>query len=297
MKVLILGASGFVGAALFDRLRAGGHDVLGTYRTSAPDGAESPLRRLDLTDERAAVKVLDEFAPDALVSLVAEPDVRKAESPEARADAAAVLRSLAALATECKRAERYVTLLSSDYVFDGRAGPYSEDDEPRPPSEYGRHKLASEEVVLTSGAPALVVRSSMVYGWPRPGGHPNFVANVVRSLRTGETVAAHSDVVRTPVYVGDLAGYVAELVTGRRTGLYHAGSSDAVSMFDFALRACETFDLDKAGVVAVRAAETDPSRPLRGGLKTQKIAAELRRPPAGTDEGLSRMKEEESTHA
>lgn len=297
MRILVLGASGFVGAVLMRRLRRAGTEAVGTYRSNAAALHADRALRLDLADTPAMLRLIDEIAPDAVVTLAAESDVRKAEERDARAEAEAMVASIHELADSCKRAGRPLCLLSSDYVFDGSGGPYAEDDAPSPSGAYGRHKLAAERAALGGGGPALVVRTSMVYGWPGPGQHPNFAARVVTELRGGGAIEAHHDVVRTPVYVEHLADDLAELVLSGATGVYHSASRDAVSMFDFARTTCDVFGLDEERVSPSAAAETDPSRPLRSGLKTDRIATRLRRRPPSTEEGLTRMKEEEPNDA
>lgn len=293
MRILVLGASGFVGAVLMRRLRRAGAEAVGTYRSNATALHAERAVRLDFADTRALLRLVDDVSPDAVMTLAAESDVRKAEEPDARAEADAMVASIYELAASCKRARRPLCLLSSDYVFDGSAGPYGEDDPPSPTGAYGRHKLAAEQAALGADGPALIVRTSMVYGWPGAGQHPNFASRVVRDVRDGKTVEAHVDVVRTPVYVEHLGDDLVDLVVSGATGVYHSGSRDAVSMFDFARTTCDVFGLDEEHVSPSAAAETDPSRPLRSGLKTDRIAARLRRRPPSTEEGLTRMKEEE----
>jgi dTDP-4-dehydrorhamnose reductase len=296
VKILVLGASGFVGASLAGVLSARGHDVTGASRSGSEPLPGLRAIRLDLTHAEDALAAVAREAPDVVVHLVAEPDVKKAESPEQRAAAAAIVGTTARVAEACARDGRVLVLLSSDYVFDGRSGPYSEDDKPNPLGEYGRVKVATEEAVARTGS-WLIVRTSMVYGWPRPGQHPNFVSRLVESARAGESTHAFRDVVRTPIYVGHVSSLMADLIDAGATGIFHAGSTNAVSMLELSVQACGAFGLPAESVIPGEAGDTDPTRPRLCGLDVAKASAVLGRPLASTDEGLSLMKEEEHAYA
>jgi dTDP-4-dehydrorhamnose reductase len=294
VRALVLGARGFVGTSMVDALRARGHDVIGATRgAGGPRGAE--LVTLDLRDETATLETVAAVGPDVIVHLAAQPDVRKAEEPAERADAAALTATTARVADHCSESGRALVLLSSDYVFDGTSGPYAEDAAPNPLGAYGRAKLATEAAAFRSPR-ALVVRTSLVYGWPGPGHHGNFVGNLVGAARRGEPTTAYRDVIRTPIYVGHLAGLLTDLIETGATGLYHAGSANAVSMLDLSVQVCDLFGLPGGLVVEAAAGDADPLRPLRCGLEVAKVAATLSRPAATTEEGLRSMKEEELAH-
>jgi len=296
VRALVVGARGFVGTATLEALRARGYEVVGSSRADTEPIGGVPCVALDLRDGDATLSTVEEVRPRMIVHLAAEPDVRKAEEPEARADATTITATTARLADQCNRAGTTLVYLSTDYVFDGSSGPYAEEAAPSPLGEYGRSKLAAEAAAARATR-SLVVRTSMVYGWPRPGQHPNFVSRLVGAARRGETTTAFADVVRTPIYVGHLAALIADLVARGATGLYHAGSSDAVSMLDLSLQACDAFGLPATTVVAAEAGRSDPSRPLVCGLEVTKAASALRRPLARTEEGLRVMKEEELAYA
>src|SRR6185295_6759642 len=95
------------------------------------------------------------------------------------------------------------TFISSDYVFDGIAGPYREDEATNPINVYGAHKLEAEAITLAADGANLVVRTCQVFGDdPR---RTNFVVRVADRLRAGETVEAAGDLFGTPTYAPDLA--------------------------------------------------------------------------------------------
>jgi dTDP-4-dehydrorhamnose reductase len=134
----------------------------------------------------------------------------------------------------------------------------------------------------------------MVYGWPAPEQHPNFVSESIASLRDGGEVTAFSDLVRTPIYLRDLADSLAKLILTEREGLYHHGSSNVVTMHAFALQMCDVFACDRDLVRAsAEGASQGNGRPAACGLTTDKVAHALGDRLPTTLEGLTRMKEDE----
>ena len=103
-----------------------------------------------------------------------------------------------------------VVFFSTDYVFDGCAGPYDEDAKTSPINVYGQSKLDAEKSVISEDETALVIRSTVVYGPEELG--KNFVYQLASKLRTGEKFACLDDQFSTPTYSRDLAKMVTRLV-------------------------------------------------------------------------------------
>ena len=118
--------------------------------------------------------------------------------------------------------------VSTDVVFSGRKGGYTENDAPDPVTEYGESKAAAEEAVRAEHPRALIVRTSLVYGGPghEPGQH---------ELSARDPQAAwFTDERRNPVQVADLAAALLELTALEITGVLHVAGADAVSRCEFA---------------------------------------------------------------
>lgn len=188
----------------------------------------------------------------------------------------------------------HLVLLSTDSVFDGAAGPYAEADVPNPINAYGRTKRAAEEVVTAAGAPSLIVRTSLIYGWPPPGRSVNFAARVVRALRAGRPVTAYTDMLRSPVYVEDLARLLGQVLERRVTGLLHLAGAEAVSMARFAAAIATTFELDATLITAAPTPAGDRSRSRALGLRADRARDELGLVPLTIADGLERMRAAEA---
>ena len=218
-RILVTGVNGQVGGELAALLPAHG-DVIGLDRAM-----------LDLADPDAIVRVLREAAPDLVINAAAYTAVDLAESQR---DAAFAInaRGPAVLAEETKRLGAVLVHYSTDYVFDGGAStPYAEDAPTHPLNVYGESKLAGEQAIAASGAHALVLRTSWVYG--RTG--RNFLVTIRRLAGERDELRIVADQTGTPNWSRSLARATCELVAqglpalAARAGLYHLSSTGATS--------------------------------------------------------------------
>lgn len=280
MRALVIGASGQVGAALGAHLTAGGHEWVGTYAHVPRPG----LQPLDMTDHRGTERLIAETAPDWVFCVGALTFVDYCEQhPD---EAFRVNRDAAAVAA-CAAAKQGagVVYYSTDYVFDGKNGPYTEDDPLQPISVYGQSKLQGEHAVQDNNARALIIRTAVVYG-PEPQGK-NTVYQTLRRARAGERQRIPCDQLCSPTYNLDLAEASVELVERGLGGVFHIAGPDVLDRHAFARLACRTFGLDEMLLEAVATAELGQraARPLRAGLRIERartvLAATLRGPEVG----------------
>jgi dTDP-4-dehydrorhamnose reductase len=257
---LVIGASGMVGSAL---LRALQPDTIGTYRTRAGEG----LRHLDARDAASVERLVKEVRPTMVYFPAAEPNVDWCEQHPDDAWHANVEPALSAL-QRVRAADSHFVFFSSDYVFDGRDGPYDEEAEVGPLSVYGRQKREVEERVLGEGG--TVVRTTTVFGEELPPGK-NFVVRLVARLRAGETATIPADQFATPTWSDELARGVVGI--GNAPGIWHVAGPDFMVRTEFAGLIAEVFGCDQS---LIRPVSTDTlhqaaRRPLRAGLKTEKL--------------------------
>lgn len=282
MRALVLGASGQVGATLAACLAARGHAVVGTHHRVPGPGT----RPLDVTDPGATAALIAEVGPDWVFCPAGLTHVEYCEEHPAEAWRVNCEAPAAAAAAAARQGAAFV-FYSTDYVFDGRAGPYAEEDSPNPLSVYGRSKLAGERAVLTAAPRALVIRTAVVYG-PEPQGK-NTVYQLLRRLRAGEPVRVPADQRSSPTYNQDLAAASVDLVERDVTGILHVAGPRVVDRYAFALTACQVFGLDPARVIPVATAALGQRarRPLAGGLRVDRVqrllATQLRDPRAGLE--------------
>ncbi|MFE7489979.1 SDR family oxidoreductase [Kitasatospora sp. NPDC057541] len=246
-RILLLGASGFVGGGLWSHL-APRHAVVGTYATRATPG----LIRLDLRDEaRLAALAADGF--DLVVHAAGLVPLEAAEADPALARLLNV-RPVEVLLDALRGSAAKLVLLSSDNVFDGTRARYTEADPRSPVNVYGRTKAAAEDLLLAEGG-HLVVRLPLVFGrgpW----------ANTFLARLAAPTTPARTDLVCAPVYLPSIGPALARL--WHRTGVLHYGGADVVTRFELMSRVQRALDLPTR-VVPVRGpqAHAECPRPPR----------------------------------
>jgi len=287
MRALVVGAGGFVGGYLCQALAESGHQVWGTYHRRHRPG----LLPLDIVDREATGALVARVRPDVILHPAAMPDVERCEAFPLESYQVNVT-GLGHILDAANAAGARLIHFSSEYVFDGLAGPYSENDTPNPLSAYGRQKLTGEKLVLGRAPDALIVRTTVVYGWERRV--RNFAGRVIAELRAGRPVKAPRDQISSPTYVADLAQITCELATRGASGLCHVAGAERADRYTFALVVAEIFGLDAGLIIPVFTAELGQKapRPLSAGLDVGKLSRELGRAPAGFRDGLARMKRE-----
>jgi dTDP-4-dehydrorhamnose reductase len=257
--LLITGVSGYLGAELA-RLAPG---ASGTYLSAERPGAV----RLDVRDEGAVARLLAELRPRAVIHTAYRESGEEAAAVNVDGSRN-VARAAAAVGAR-------LVHLSTDLVFDGALGrPYTEDDEPRPITEYGRQKLAAEEAVRADAPDALVVRTSLIYGGAEPSRHERAVRDASMRFFTDE--------LRSPVQVGDLAAALLELAEGELSGVLHVAGADGVSRHEFAGLVAG----DPAAVEGALAADHPTPRPLDCRLDSSRARGLLGTPLRGVREVL-----------
>ena len=173
-----------------------------------------------------------------------------------------------------KHGARFV-YFSTDYVFNGRNGPYAENAPGDPICAYGRSKWLGELAVQDAHPAALVIRTTGVYG-PDPN-ERNFLCSLRRGLTGTKPFRVPDDQIYTPTYNLDLASAVVALAESGAQGVFHVTGPDLVSRLEFARRAAAVMGLDPANLSGVSTAELaqTAARPLRAGLLTGKLKAYL----------------------
>jgi dTDP-4-dehydrorhamnose reductase len=231
-RILLIGANGQVGWELRRTL-----SPLGEVIAASLEGEHGP--RLDLSDAESLTRVVRDTAPDAVVNAAAYTAVDRAESDAALAHRinAEALRVLGALLQDCRVP---VIHYSTDFVFAGDAAkPYREEDEPAPLNVYGSTKLAGERLLLESGVPAVIFRTSWVYGVRGQ----NFLLTMLRLFAEKDELRVVDDQVGAPTWSRMLAEVTAqtlhrilrrEVDLERIVGLYHVTGGGETSWYGFA---------------------------------------------------------------
>lgn len=295
-RILITGANGLLGQALVRRVSQNREfDVLATARDDAPrfDGGSCGYTPLDVTQPDAVENVFEDFAPDVVINCAAMSDV--AECDENRNEAWATnARAVKRLAKHCNETRARLVQVSSDFVFNGKRGPYDEDARPDPVNYYGRAKLAGENAVREAGRSNwAIVRTVLLYGTGQGLSRSNVVLWMIDELSQGNQLHIVDDQYRTPTHVDDLATGIERLVDREKTGIYHISGRDLVSIYELACTVAEVFDLDASLIEPVSSDffEDDVDRPPRTGFIVDRAAEELDYDPRSLEDGLRDLKD------
>lgn len=290
-RLLVTGASGFVGEHLARRLAAGGAEVTGTYWTHPTSIPGVATAQVDLGEPSEAERIVRQVRPEAIFHAAAWTDAAQCQAnPEAaRRSIVGATGSLAAAAARFALGVPFIAI-STDLVYDGRRDPdaaaYMEADEPGPLSIYARLKLEAEKPVLNLEA-GCVLRSSLIYGAPTRH-RSSFLGWMLEALRAGRPITLFEDEIRTPILVDDLCSAMAGAFERRMKGLWLAGGEDRLSRLQMGEVVCETFAFPKTLLIrsSLSASKYGAPRPANTALDSRRLWTALGRRPRTFREGV-----------
>jgi dTDP-4-dehydrorhamnose reductase len=257
-RLLVTGGSGYLGGEVVRRATAAGWIAVGTsFRSPGP-------LALDVRDRPAVAAVIAALRPDCVIHTAYRQD-----GPEAWATN---VDGTANVAEAAASAGARLVHLSTDLVFDGRRGPYREDDPVNPVLDYGRSKAAAERAVVAAHPGAVLVRTSLIYGGEELSGHERRILEVADGRAD---LAFFTDELRCPVRVADLAGALLALVSSDVAGLLHLAGADGVSRYEFACLVAAAHGRPPGHLRTTTSAETGPQRPRDCRLDSSRAAGLL----------------------
>jgi dTDP-4-dehydrorhamnose reductase len=282
-RSLVIGASGLVGGHLLAEFRRRGEPTAGTCLRETPG-----LSRLDICDQASVENLLQALRPRVIYLPAALTNVDACEQdPQAsyRVNVTGVRYVIQAI----NRIGARLVYFSSDYIFDGLAGPYSEDDTPNPVNRYGLQKLIAEHLVASQAEDYLILRTTVVYGWEPRG--KNFVVRLLQSLREGRPVRVPIDQVGTPTYAPALAAAAIDLAESESRKLINVVGEGRIDRHGFAVCAAQVFGLDERLIIPVATSALGQAavRPLSLGLTLDRLR-NLGLPAPDYHSGLEQMK-------
>lgn len=287
-RLFVSGVNGLLGQRVA-RAALGCMEVFGGDVQQAGVVEGVAYETLDITDRGAVMEAMECIQPAGVVHTAAMTNVDLCETEREQAWVVNV-EGTRHVAAACARTGAWMVHLSTDYVFDGTAGPYAEDDPAHPLSYYGVTKWESEKAVRACLADAMIVRTMVLYGWGI-GTRPNFVTWAIQELGEGRTVRIVTDQWGNPTFADDLARALVDLVERRVSGCVHYAGRDYWTRYEMVLEIARQMGADVDLVCPTTTAELgQPARrPLRSGLKTHKMEELLGRKPMAFREGLEQV--------
>jgi dTDP-4-dehydrorhamnose reductase len=291
-RILITGTNGLLGqklALIFNR--GTDYDILLTskHETSVFED-DIPYRQLAIDQRNDVRAVVDDFQPDVIINTAAITNVDFCETERQTAWSVNV-GGAENLAVAAKFVGARIIQLSTDYVFDGKSGPYDEEARPNPLSYYGRTKLACENVLRTSGILYTIVRTMILYGVASQV-KLNFALWLIHELENGRQVRVVDDQFGNPTLADDLAYAILKIVAMERDGLFHIAGPELLSRHQFAVKLAKFFGFDKKLIVPVKTAglKQPAPRPLRSGFITLKAETQLGIKMSNVEQGMAIIK-------
>lgn len=287
MRILVTGASGLLGLNL--ALEASQqHTVFGTVNAHRLITSSFTVLQTDLLAPGSLERVLDETQPDWVIHCAALANVDACEADPALA---VKLNSElpGKLAKYVARGGARLVHISTDAVFDGQRGDYTEEDTPNPLSVYARTKLDGERAVSEADSRAIIARVNL-FGWSL-GGSRSLAEWFLSNLREKKQVMGFTDVLFCPLLANDLAQVLLKMLEKDLSGLYHAVGGRCLSKYEFGMALAHRFGFDQSLIA--------PTSVLDGGLKaarspnltlrTEKLARALGEPLPEVFGGLERF--------
>lgn len=292
-KLLITGSNGLLGQSLSKKFRDK-YYTLGCDLTRDSFNTAFPLdeyHQLDLTERDNTKKFLSEQKPELIINTVAFNDVDKAEAERDNCWETNV-RVVELIIENVSDYNPLIIQISTDYVFDGKAGMYSERDEINPLSYYGHTKLESEKILMSSGFDYIIARSMILYGNGQ-NVRNNFATWIIKEIKNGNEVKVVNDQKGNPTFVDDLSEALFRLIQRAEYGLFHVAGDKVCSRYDFALRIAKIFNLNESLIREITTSELrqKAKRPKNSSFKLDKLGNTLDWLPGKLDNSLDRFKQ------
>lgn len=292
-KVLIIGANGLLGQQLV-KVFYDDYEVhaLGPQPEPHLPRGKFQYHQGDIADRQQLRDLVQALVPNFIMNAAAFTDVDGSETQRELCWKVNVT-GVENLVYAAQKVEARLIHVSTDYVFDGKHGPYREDDRPNALGFYARSKLAGENVLISSEANYAIARTMVLYG----SGYevrPNFVTWLISQLQNGKPVRIVDDQFGNPTLASELAQALRTLAESGHHGVYHLSGSEVIDRYHFAVKIAEVFDLDANLIQPIKTSELKQAspRPLRSGFDISKAVRELGINMSDVVGGLQKFKAE-----
>jgi dTDP-4-dehydrorhamnose reductase len=273
MKVGITGASGMLGSALITHLSKS-YRVFATSRERGVEGKNIKWDCFNLTDIILLTEWLETIRPDVVIHCAAITNVDLCED-NVKLATKLHIETTELIANFLDSYGGRLIYISTDSVFDGeKQGAYSESDLVNPLNVYAKTKMMGEKSVQSMNN-GLVLRTNII-GWTQEG-KTSFFEWVVDRLNDNMSLNLFYDVYFSPLTVYDLSFIIEKIIEKPILGLYHCGSSDIISKYDFGKKMAEIFQLSDTNInrVSVDSMDFKASRPKNMALNSDKLSDKL----------------------
>lgn len=263
MRVLITGASGLLGRRMFDIISKT-HETLGTYNKNNYE----KFHFLDITDKNSVDLFFEKIKPKAVIHCAALVDTDRCEEDKELASKINV-EGTKNIVENCRGYNCKMVFLSSDFVFDGEAGPYYEDDELKAINYYGLTKIEGEKIVKQKLEDCLIIRPAIMYGFDEYS-KASFITQVLEKLEKGERVYADNKIIKYPTLTDDVVKAIKELINLELSGIYHVCGEEGITKYEWAKKIAKFYGYSE-DLIAESNNQSIAKRPPNANLDSSKI--------------------------
>ena len=292
-KIIVTGSNGLLGQKVTD-LSIQDPEIeliatsVGPNRHNLKDGYT--YEELDVLDLDRLNELVERYRPDSIIHTAAMTNVDACEAERAKCYALNV-QSVKNLIDVCQIRDIQLIHLSTDFIFDGENGPYTEEAEPNPLSYYGETKLESELILKKSSCRWAILRTIIVYGIVNDMSRSTIVLWAKGALEKGESIHVVNDQWRMPTLAEDLAACCLLAVKKNASGVFNASGKDLMSILEIVERVADHYGLNKSLIKAISAESLNQvaKRPKKTGFILDKAILELGYSPHSFEEGMAIM--------
>jgi len=299
-KVLVTGSNGLLGQKIiYSLIERKDIDLLASSKGLNRLIIKSGYRYvdLDITKNDEVKEVFENENPDAVINCAAMTNVDYCEENQDSCWEINV-KAVENLAKSCEVSKSHLLHLSTDFVFDGKSGHYTENDKPNPLHFYAKSKLKSEEIVKKIMTNWTIARTIIIYGITDNMSRSNIVLWAKKEIENGNTINVVNDQLRSPTLAEDLAKGCISIIDKSAFGLYHLSGPKTYSILDLVHKVADFYNLDKSLILPVTSASLNQSatRPLSTGFDIAKAREDLDFNPVDFLEGIKIMDQQIKNH-
>ena len=291
MKILITGSNGLLGQKLLHKIREDSFFQLlatskGDNRISEQDGYT--YFSLDVTNKEEVKKIITEQEPHVVINTAAMTNVDLCEEKKQLCDSLNV-DAVRYLADSCKKINAHLIHISTDFIFDGKDGPYTEEDNPNPLSYYGLSKLRSEQLLQAHSVKWTILRTIIVFGVGENLSKGNIVLWAKDALAKGDSLNIIDDQFRAPTLAEDLADICILAAKKKALGIFNASGKDIMSIYEIVERIANHYgnSTEELNKISTKTLNQKAKRPPKTGFILEKSRTELGYNPHSFEEGLT----------
>lgn len=284
-RLFVTGGSGFVGGHIITRAKTK-WDVFTAYNTRPAVPSMIKSFQINLASEKSIDNLIEKIQPEVVIHSAAWPDLEKCEkNPRDAFHINATSSEI--LAELSERFEFRLIFISTDMVFDGNKGNYSETSRTNPINIYGKTKLSAEKYIRAASTNYVIARSALIYGPPVYGSN-SFSERILKKVTLGKTIPLFKDQYRSPILVQNLADALLELAQNDFTGILHLGGAERTDRYTFGMQLAEIkgFSQDLLKPVSMHELKTKAPRPEDSSFDISKAEHLLKTRLLGFKEGL-----------